>query len=128
MSGSNGVNMSVPVAHFGDLHQKMSRKIAQLSKVIYHLNNKGEDNDFAVQDLADQYESEIESILRDAATKINRFKDMVNKEKEREMNVESIRVRGSRVPSCGAQHAGPGMSYCCCLRLSCRRRRSATRR
>lgn len=28
---------------FPDLHHKMSKKIAQLTKVIYHLNTKNED-------------------------------------------------------------------------------------
>jgi hypothetical protein len=29
---------------FPDLHHKMSKKIAQLTKVIYHLNTRNEDN------------------------------------------------------------------------------------
>jgi hypothetical protein len=29
---------------FPDLHNKMSKKIAQLTTVIYHLNTKNEDN------------------------------------------------------------------------------------
>lgn len=53
---------------------RMSKKIAQLTKVIYHLNNKNEDHDLDLQELAEQYETEIEQILKDTADKINFFK------------------------------------------------------
>jgi hypothetical protein len=33
-----------PSEAFPDLHHKMSKKIAQLTKVIYHLNSKNEDH------------------------------------------------------------------------------------
>lgn len=33
-----------PTEVFPDLHHKMSKKIAQLTKVIYHLNSKNEDH------------------------------------------------------------------------------------
>jgi Family with sequence similarity 184, A and B len=52
----------------------MSKKIAQLTKVIYHLNTKNEDHGFDMQELADTYESEIEQLLRNAAARLNAFK------------------------------------------------------
>jgi hypothetical protein len=42
----------------------MSKKIAQLTKVIYHLNNKNEDHDHDLADVSEQYETEIEQILK----------------------------------------------------------------
>lgn len=53
---------------------RMSKKIAQLTKVIFHLNTKAEDHETDLQEMADTYESEIETMLRDAAAKINTFK------------------------------------------------------
>jgi hypothetical protein len=46
------------------LQLRMSKKIAQLTKVIYHLNTKSEDHDLDLQEMAEHYEAEIESILR----------------------------------------------------------------
>ena len=43
----------------------MEKKVQQLTKVIYHLNAKGEDA-ADVSDQANAYENEIEGILRDA--------------------------------------------------------------
>lgn len=39
-----GNRMIRPTEVFPDLHHKMSKKIAQLTKVIYHLNSKNEDH------------------------------------------------------------------------------------
>lgn len=47
---------------FPDVHHKMSKKIAQLTKVIYHLNTRNEDFQYQMQSLADSYESEIEEV------------------------------------------------------------------
>ena len=61
-----------------DLQLRMSKKIAQLTKVIYHLNNKNEDHDMDLAEMADQYESEIETVLRDTSDKLNAFQVKAN--------------------------------------------------
>ena len=48
---------------FPDLHHKMSKKIAQLTKVIYHLHTKNDDFNSEKQALQQEHESEIESGL-----------------------------------------------------------------
>ena len=40
----------------------MSKKIAQLTKVIFHLNSKNEDNQDDVAALSDAYETEIDQV------------------------------------------------------------------
>ena len=47
---------------FPDLHHKMSKKIAQLTKVIYHLNSKNEEHTDDLTSLADAYETEIDGV------------------------------------------------------------------
>ena len=47
---------------FPDLHHKMSKKIAQLTKVIYHLNSKNEEHNDDLTPLADAYETEIDGV------------------------------------------------------------------
>lgn len=49
---------------FPDLHHKMSKKIAQLTKVIYHLNSKNEEHNDDLTSLADAYETEIDGVGR----------------------------------------------------------------
>ena len=75
---------------FPDLHHKMSKKIAQLTKVIYHLNNKTEDSEAGLSELADAYENEIGSILQDAAKKINFFKRQIETKNEMRATAEVV--------------------------------------
>ena len=65
-----------------DLHHKMSKKVAQLTKVIYHLNAKNEEHDLELTQLADQYENEIDSIMKDASQKLNEFRRQLDIKKE----------------------------------------------
>lgn len=66
---------------FPDVHLKMSKKIAQLTKVIYHLNTKNDDHDLEIAKLNERHQGEIQQILRDAATKVNQFKGMLDTRK-----------------------------------------------
>ena len=50
---------------------KVEKKIAQISRVIQHLNAKSDDNE--LDSLAGNYENEIEGILRDASDRVRRF-------------------------------------------------------
>ncbi|MGB1595340.1 MAG: hypothetical protein ACPIOQ_21440, partial [Promethearchaeia archaeon] len=75
---------------FPDLHHKMSKKIAQLTKVIYHLNSKNEDHQDDLTGLADAYETEIDGILKDAYTKINTFKQKLEERKEVEKQQQAV--------------------------------------
>jgi uncharacterized protein Yka (UPF0111/DUF47 family) len=65
-----------------DLHHKMSKKVAQLTKVIYHLNAKNEEHDLELNQLADQYENEIDTIMKDASAKLNEFRRQLDIKKE----------------------------------------------
>jgi hypothetical protein len=60
---------------FPDLHHKMSKKIAQLTKVIYHLNTKNEDHALEIEQLNSNHQMEVQQILRDAANRISKFKE-----------------------------------------------------
>jgi hypothetical protein len=50
----------------------MSKKIAQLTKVIFHLHSKNEENSAVQSSLAGAYEKEIEIILREANSLVSR--------------------------------------------------------
>lgn len=62
-----------------ETHHKMSKKIAQLTKVIFHLHSKNEENSSYHTALSNAYEKEIETILRDANNIINRQKEALER-------------------------------------------------
>lgn len=59
------------------LQLRMSKKIAQLTNVVHQLHTKTEDHEMDLQEMAAAYESEIENMLKDAATRINSFKNQL---------------------------------------------------
>jgi Family with sequence similarity 184, A and B len=58
------------------MHSKMSKKIAQLTKVIYHLNTRNEDHQSEMDALSYAHQMELQQLARDAARKMSKFKDL----------------------------------------------------
>lgn len=75
-------------AQFPDLHHKMSKKIAQLTKVIFAINTKNDDHDYELQRVSACYESEIEQILKDATKRINDFRLTLSESSESKKEFE----------------------------------------
>ena len=59
----------------------MSKKIAQLTKVIFHLHSKNEENSTHTENLTRAYEREIEHILKEANSLLTRHKEAIEKQK-----------------------------------------------
>jgi Skp family chaperone for outer membrane proteins len=80
----SGTNRNAPVGAAGaaeafpDLHHKMSKKIAQLTKVIYHLNTRNEDHQADLDAMSANHQAEIQMILKDAASKLGKFKEALD--------------------------------------------------
>ncbi|KAJ3117166.1 High affinity cAMP-specific and IBMX-insensitive 3',5'-cyclic phosphodiesterase 9A [Phlyctochytrium bullatum] len=56
----------------------MSKKIAQLTKVIYYLNTKNEDHNVEVQSLIDAYEGELSEAIRDGTSQIEELRSKLD--------------------------------------------------
>jgi len=65
-----------------DADYKMFKKIAQLTKVIYHLHTRNEENEEVVKGIKRAYEKEIESIVKDANSIISRQKEAIRVQKD----------------------------------------------
>ena len=52
----------VEVDEDGETHYKMCKKIAQLTKVIFHLHTKTEESDYSLRDLANSYKLQIDEV------------------------------------------------------------------
>ena len=58
-----------------ETHHKMSKKIAQLTKVIFHLHSKNEENQNMQTAISNAYEKEIETLLSNANSVITKQKE-----------------------------------------------------
>ena len=62
-----------------ELQHMLSKKVAQLTKVIFHLNTRNEDQETRLQNMQAAYEAEIDSIVADAAGKLSESKAALDK-------------------------------------------------
>ena len=65
-----------------DSSLKMSKKIAQLTKVIFHLHTRNEENEEFVKAVKKSYEREIDVIVREANNIVSRQKEAIQVQKE----------------------------------------------
>uniref|UniRef100_A0A9J8DIP3 Family with sequence similarity 184 member Aa n=1 Tax=Cyprinus carpio carpio TaxID=630221 RepID=A0A9J8DIP3_CYPCA len=73
-----------------DLHLKMSKKIAQLTKVIYALNTKNDEHEDAIQSLKDVHDEEVQHILTEAREKILHYKSKIGDEADLKRRLQSL--------------------------------------
>ncbi|XP_067402760.1 protein FAM184A isoform X2 [Emydura macquarii macquarii] len=85
-----GAQPGPSVEYSPDLHLKMSKKIAQLTKVIYALNTKNDEHEAAIQALKDAHEEEIQQILAETREKILQYKSKVTEEMDLKRKIQVL--------------------------------------
>ena len=78
-----------------DLHTKMAKKVAQLTKVIFHLNTVNEDAQLEKDAMRAQHVREIDELSADAATKIEAIQAQL-KDRKDQMNLEAKMTQMAR--------------------------------
>ncbi|XP_053314907.1 protein FAM184A isoform X2 [Spea bombifrons] len=73
-----------------ELHLKMSKKIAQLTKVIYALNTRNDEHESGIQAIKEAHEEEIQKILAETREKILQYKNKVSEEVELKRKIQSL--------------------------------------
>ncbi|XP_063080167.1 protein FAM184A [Engraulis encrasicolus] len=73
-----------------DLHLKMSKKIAQLTKVIYALNTKNDEHEDAIQSLKEAHDEEVTHILAETRDKILQYKSKIGDEADLKRRLQSL--------------------------------------
>ncbi|XP_066403179.1 protein FAM184A isoform X5 [Molothrus aeneus] len=88
--GSGSAQAGLGAEQTADLHFKMSKKIAQLTKVIYALNTKNDEHEAAIQALKDAHEEEIQQILAETREKILQYKSKVAEEMDLKRKIQVL--------------------------------------
>jgi primosomal protein N'' len=83
--------MSTTTGVSEETHHKMSKKIAQLTKVIFHLHSKNEEHLQFSTSLTNTHEKEMEIILKEANEIISKQKNEISKAKENNKLAEKIK-------------------------------------
>ena len=62
-----------------ELIDKMNRKISQLTRVVYILNSKNDENESIMESITSAFESEVQSVSREANQVIKKMKNQIDK-------------------------------------------------
>uniref|UniRef100_A0A8C5WFU1 Family with sequence similarity 184 member A n=1 Tax=Leptobrachium leishanense TaxID=445787 RepID=A0A8C5WFU1_9ANUR len=73
-----------------ELHLKMSKKIAQLTKVIYALNTRNDEHESGIQAIKEAHEEEIQQILAETREKILQYKTKVSEETDLKKKIQAL--------------------------------------
>uniref|UniRef100_A0A8C9Y615 Family with sequence similarity 184 member A n=1 Tax=Sander lucioperca TaxID=283035 RepID=A0A8C9Y615_SANLU len=68
----------------------MSKKIAQLTKVIYALNTKNDEHEAAISTLKEAHEEEVQQILSETREKILQYKSKISDEMDLKRRIQSL--------------------------------------
>ncbi|XP_043550210.1 protein FAM184B-like isoform X4 [Chiloscyllium plagiosum] len=80
-----------PVHHYNyDLHVKMSKKIAQLTKVIYALNAKSDEHEVSLQAVKEAHQEEIQHIIAETRGKILQYKSRMGEEMDLRHQIQTL--------------------------------------
>ncbi|XP_067866878.1 protein FAM184A-like [Heterodontus francisci] len=80
-----------PVQHYNyDMHLKMSKKIAQLTKVIYALNTKSDEHEASLQAIKEAHQEEIQHIIAETRGKILQYRNRKGEEMDLRHQIQSL--------------------------------------
>ncbi|XP_075608560.1 protein FAM184B [Balearica regulorum gibbericeps] len=75
-----------------EMHVKMCKKIAQLTKVIYALNTKNDEHEASIQALREAHEEEIQHILAETRETILQCKSKVEEEQLLRRRIQALEI------------------------------------
>ncbi|XP_017583056.1 PREDICTED: protein FAM184B isoform X5 [Corvus brachyrhynchos] len=75
-----------------EMHLKMCKKIAQLTKVIYALNTKNDEHEDSIQALREAHEEEIQNILAETRETILQCKSKVEEEQLLRKHIQALEI------------------------------------
>ncbi|XP_064509220.1 protein FAM184B isoform X6 [Pseudopipra pipra] len=75
-----------------DMHMKMCKKIAQLTKVIYALNTKNDEHEASIEALREAHEEEIQHILAETRETILQCKSKAEEEQLLRKHIQALEI------------------------------------
>ncbi|XP_062349393.1 protein FAM184B [Cinclus cinclus] len=91
-SGSKAARSSSAEECNREMHMKMCKKIAQLTKVIYALNTKNDEHEDSIQALREAHEEEIQNILAETRETILQCKSKVEEEQLLRKHIQALEI------------------------------------
>ncbi|KAM9027733.1 protein FAM184B isoform 2-T2 [Ara ararauna] len=91
-NASNAARSSLAEECSQEMHMKMCKKIAQLTKVVYALNTKNDDHEASIQALREAHEEEIQHIFAETRETILQCKNKVEEEQLLRKHIQALEI------------------------------------
>ncbi|KAM9286477.1 protein FAM184B [Cariama cristata] len=91
-NGSKAARSSSAEERSQEMHMKMCKKIAQLTKVIYALNTKNDEHEANIQALREAHEEEIQHILAETRETILQCKSKAEEEQLLRKRIQALEI------------------------------------
>ncbi|KAL9852058.1 protein FAM184B isoform 3-T3 [Geothlypis trichas] len=91
-NGSKAARSSSAEEYNREMHVKMCKKIAQLTKVIYALNTKNDEHEDSIQALREAHEEEIQNILAETRETILQCKSKAEEEQLLRKHIQALEI------------------------------------
>uniref|UniRef100_A0A8C3QC70 Protein FAM184A/B N-terminal domain-containing protein n=1 Tax=Geospiza parvula TaxID=87175 RepID=A0A8C3QC70_GEOPR len=91
-NGSNAARSGSAEECNREMHVKMCKKIAQLTKVIYALNTKNDEHEDSIQALREAHEEEIQNILAETRETILQCKSKAEEEQLLRKHIQALEI------------------------------------
>lgn len=76
---------------YGEFQHKMCKKVAQLTKVIFHLNTKNDEYEYNIRSVVSSYENEMETLVREANAAIMKYKEAYEANKRKDTSEDQLK-------------------------------------
>ncbi|KAM9578881.1 protein FAM184B isoform 2-T2 [Guaruba guarouba] len=91
-NASNAARSSLAEECSQEMHMKMCKKIAQLTKVVYALNTKNDEHEASIQALREAHEEEIQHIFAETRETILQCKNKVEEEQLLRKHIQALEI------------------------------------
>ncbi|XP_029461816.1 protein FAM184B [Rhinatrema bivittatum] len=89
-NGSKNDHLSSAEEYDQEIHMKMCKKIAQLTKVIYALNTKNDEHEASIHALKEAHQEEIDHITNETKEKILQYKNKAGEELDLRLRLQTL--------------------------------------
>nr|XP_033785807.1 protein FAM184B isoform X2 [Geotrypetes seraphini] len=89
-NGSKSDQFNSAEEYSQEIHMKMCKKIAQLTKVIYALNSKNDELEANIQALKEAHQEEIDQIISETREEILQYKNKVGEELDLRLRLQTL--------------------------------------
>jgi len=94
-----------------EAYERMCKKLAQLTRVVFILNTKNDENDAIVESVISAYEMELDNITKEANQVINQLKKNIEKLRDSNNIEDKLTIINQKFEDCSNKYVQDYENY-----------------